>query len=115
MGIFCQTKPEKKTVQVTEDNLATIQSVVLNVDCEASERLKDYVLDIDMFLNNLPQYHSPCLKKLKNKLINIRIETKKSCETNFLLCIFCQEHKSESLSKFTNKGFASFLLELNPV
>ncbi|CAL4140758.1 unnamed protein product [Meganyctiphanes norvegica] len=98
---------------VTEDNLPTIQSIALNVDCEASKRLRDYILDFDMFFNNLPHFHSSCLCKLKYKLQSIR--KKRKCEevTDFSLCIFCQEHKCETLSHFADQGFASFLNDLN--
>ncbi|CAL4096808.1 unnamed protein product, partial [Meganyctiphanes norvegica] len=111
--IICQIKTEKKLTYVTEDNLEVIQSIVLNVDCESSNRLKDYILDTDMFLNNLPQYHTDCQKRLKDTLKRLRNKRKLSNETDLLLCIFCQEHRSRILNNFTKKGFTSLRHELD--
>ncbi|CAL4066532.1 unnamed protein product [Meganyctiphanes norvegica] len=102
-----------KMTHVTEDNLATLQSIVLNVDCEASTRLKDYILDYDLFLNNLPQFHSVCKDTALKKLQKIRKKNKSSEDTNFSLCIFCQEHSCETLNNFAEKGFASFKNDLS--
>merc|ERR1712179_98602 len=88
-------------------------SIVLNVEDDVCKRLNDYIFDIDLFLNNLPQYHPNCLSKYKSRLQSFRKKRKGLIETDFSLCIFCQEHKVELLNNFSDQGFVTFLQDLN--
>merc|ERR1739842_134205 len=49
----------------------------------------------------------------KSRLQSIRKKRRSLEETDFSLCIFCQEHKVELLNNFSDIGFASFLRDFN--
>ncbi|CAL4063497.1 unnamed protein product [Meganyctiphanes norvegica] len=111
--IYCQNKSEENITHVTENNITAIQNFVLNVDCESSTRLKEYIFDIDMFLNNLPFYHKSCQSRLYSRLQSFRKKRKNSDETDFSLCIFCQEHRLKPANKLSEKAFATLLKDYN--
>ncbi|CAL4084195.1 unnamed protein product, partial [Meganyctiphanes norvegica] len=86
---------------LTEDFIKNFHKVVVNRNDKRCQILKDELLNHDSFLDNLPQYHPSCRRDFRFKM---KIETS-PFETNFSLCIVCQDNTGEKLLNITERGF----------
>jgi hypothetical protein len=81
--IFCQTGSVTDLQNLTMKGFATVQYAVLNRNDTTSIRLKEFVLNVEEFMQNLPKFHQACRKEYTNrKLFHQKKEQKKRVETS---------------------------------